>query len=173
MARYYSTKSFFRNAPNKLFGRYFKDRQLLYDLDFTSMKEGNPETLFAAWLELPDEYKKNIDADFQEIFALSCEKGIKDIIDEARHHIPDNLNEFTGWLASKKNHYEKAFSTFLDHPTFWKGAALFFHADSLSYWRKRKNIPSKPALCEESHLKQLSNLIADYLYISYFIEMFP
>lgn len=58
MARYYSTKSFFRNAPNKLFGRYFKDRQLLYDLDFTSMKEGNPETLFAAWLELPDEYKK-------------------------------------------------------------------------------------------------------------------
>lgn len=67
-------------------------------------------------------------------------------------------------MASKKNHYEKAFSTFLDHPTFWKGAALFFHADSLSYWRKRKNIPSKPALCEESHLKQLSNLIADYFH---------
>jgi hypothetical protein len=42
------------------------------------------------------------------------------------------------------NHYERAMITFLDHAPFWKGATLFYHADTLSYWRKRKNLPHQP-----------------------------
>lgn len=39
MARHYSTKSFFRQIPNALLARYFGDRGLFEDLDFTAMKE--------------------------------------------------------------------------------------------------------------------------------------
>ena len=164
MARHYSPISFFRNAPNKLLKVYFDKHELLSEIDFDSMKEGNPKQLIAAWADVSEEDKKEIEADFLEIFTLSCEKGVKTIIDEATFHDPEGLNDFTEWLASKKNHYEKVFATFLEHPRLWKGAALFFHADTLPYWRKRKNFPTKPAQCGKDALDQLSKLIADYFH---------
>jgi hypothetical protein len=56
MARHYSTKSFFRNAPNALLARYFRDRGVLADFDFAGLKEGNPDPLFNAWLALDEAY---------------------------------------------------------------------------------------------------------------------
>lgn len=54
MARHYSTKEFFRQIPNALLSRYFREQGLFADFDFTAMKEGKPDELFAAWLVLPD-----------------------------------------------------------------------------------------------------------------------
>lgn len=48
MARHYSTKNFFRQMPNVLLARYFHEKNLFKDLDFTAMKEGNPAALFDA-----------------------------------------------------------------------------------------------------------------------------
>ena len=39
MARHYSTKDFFRQIPNDLLARYFDQRGLFGDLDFSAMKE--------------------------------------------------------------------------------------------------------------------------------------
>lgn len=164
MARHYSTKSFFRNAPNVLLERYFKQHETLTDLDFVNLKEGNPDALFSAWLALDPKTKQKMDSDFQEIFALSCEKGVKAIIDEAEFHDPDGLALFTEWLSEKQNHYDKAFSVFLEYPRYWKAALQFFHADSLSNWRKRKNMPKVAVQCEEANLNQLATLIANYFH---------
>jgi hypothetical protein len=164
MARHYSTKSFFRNAPNALLARYFSDRDVLTDFDFSTLKEGNPDPLFSAWLDLDETIRGEIDTDFQEIFALSCEKGTKAIIDEAGFHSPGGYTAFSEWLAGKKNHYEKAFAVFLDFSNYWHGAALFFHADGLSYWRKRKNFPQCPAQCDEGSLNHLAQLISNYFH---------
>ena len=68
MARHYSTKDFFRQMPNVLLARYFHARGLLGDLDFSAMKEGNPDALFAAWLNLPDDQRNAMDAEFRDIF---------------------------------------------------------------------------------------------------------
>ncbi len=54
MARHYSTKDFFRQIPNGLLARYFHGRDLFGDLDFSAMKETQPDELFAAWLTFPD-----------------------------------------------------------------------------------------------------------------------
>ena len=116
MARQYSTKSFFRNAPNKLLAHYFQEHNTLTDFDFASLKESKIEALFDVWLELDDNTKQDMDADFQDIFNLSCEKGVKAIIDEAQFHNTDGLAAFNEWLARKKNHYDKAFSAFLYYP---------------------------------------------------------
>ncbi len=48
------------------------------------MKETKPDELFAAWLYLSEEQRKPMDAECQDIFELSCEKGFRAIIDEAR-----------------------------------------------------------------------------------------
>jgi len=82
MARQYNIKKFFRAAPNALLARYFKKRKVLTDFDFKTLKEGNPDPLVAAWLELPDKQHAKMEAQFQEIYALSCQQGVKAITDE-------------------------------------------------------------------------------------------
>ena len=83
MARHYSSKGFFRQMPNALLARYFQGRGLFVDMDFTAMKEGKPDELFAAWLALLDGQRNEMDSEFRDIFEMSCEKGFRAIIDEA------------------------------------------------------------------------------------------
>ncbi|TMA93750.1 MAG: hypothetical protein E6J74_17195 [Deltaproteobacteria bacterium] len=45
------------------------------DLDFSALTETQPDELFAAWLTLPDSQRNEMDAEFREIFELSCEGG--------------------------------------------------------------------------------------------------
>lgn len=84
MARHFSTKDFFRQMPNYLLGHYFNERGVLDDLNFAEM-EGplRNDELFAAWLDLPESQRHEMDAEFREIFELSDEKGFRAILDEA------------------------------------------------------------------------------------------
>lgn len=167
MARHYSTKDFFRQMPNALLARCFRAQGLFADLDFTTMKEARPDELFAAWLYLPDGQRNAMDAEFREIFDMSCEKGFLAIIDEARWQLRENPDAFVSLvetLSALPSHYERAMVTFLDHKAFWKGATRFYHADTLSYWRKRKNLPQRVAAVDEGSVRQLAMLIRDYFH---------
>ena len=82
MARHYSTKDFFRQIPKALLARYFHARGLFGDLDFSAMKETQPDELFAAWLTLTDSQRHEMDAEFCEIFELS-EARTKALVEEA------------------------------------------------------------------------------------------
>ena len=167
MPRNYSSKAFFRQMPNALLARYFKERGLFHDMDFAAMKEGEPDELFDAWLSLPDSQRNKMDTEFRDIFELSCEKGFRAIIDEAgwqMRETPDALQTFVEKLSSLSNHYERAMVTFGDHNSFWKGATLFYHADTLPYWRKRKNLPQRKAAVDGASLQQLAALIRNYFH---------
>jgi len=166
MTRHYSTRDFFRQMPNSLLARYFQARGLLGNLDFAAMKETHPDELFGAWLDLPDVQRNEMDAEFREIFELACEKGFRAILDEAEWHLhnPAERKAFVEKLAALSNHYERAMLTFLDHKPYWKGASLFYHADSLPYWRKRKNLPHAPAAVDDASLRELAGLIRNYFH---------
>lgn len=167
MPRIYSSKAFFRQMPNALLARYFQGQKLFADLDFAAMKEGKPEELFNAWLALPDSQRNRMDTEFRDIFEMSCEKGFKAIVDEAEYHLPettDELRAFVEKLSTLSNHYERAMITFLDHNGLWKGATRFYHADTLLYWRKRKNLPKRKAAVDKDSLKELAALISNYFH---------
>lgn len=167
MARHYSTRDFFRQMPNSLLARYFQGRKIFGHLDFAAMKEAQPSELFGAWLELPDVQRNDMDAEFRDIFELSCEKGFAAIRDEAEWHLSDEptaRTEFVEKLAGLSNHFERAMLTFLDHKAFWKGASLFYHADTLPYWRKRKNLPHVDAAVDDRSLDELAALIRTYFH---------
>jgi len=167
MARHYSSNEFFRQMPNALLARYFQGRGLFNDLDFAAMKEGKPDELFAAWLDLPDRQRNAMDAEFRDIFDMSCEKGFQAIIGEAPHQFrdnPDALTPFVEMLSALPNHYVRAMVTFLDHKNFWKGATRLYHADTLSYWRKRKNFPHKNAAVDDASIQELAGLIRAYFH---------
>jgi hypothetical protein len=105
-----------------------------------------------------------MDAVFRDIFELNCEKGFQAILDEAEWHLHDSAarTAFVEKLAGLSNHFERAMLTFLDHKEFWKGASLFCHADTLPWWRKRKNLPHVAAAVDEASLRGLASLIRDY-----------
>ena len=90
MARHYTNKDFFRQMPNALLARYFQRRELFGELNFSAMKEGKPDELFAAWLTLPEELRNAMDAEFRGIFDMSCEKGFRAIIDEAEFQMDED-----------------------------------------------------------------------------------
>lgn len=165
MARHYSTRDFFRQMPNALLARYFHGKNLLNDLDFAAIKEGNPTALFDEWLILPDNQRNAMDTEFHEIFVMSCEKGFTAIIDEAGFQFNDNdFANFVEKLSALPNHYHRAMTSFLDHNTCWKGATRFYHADTLPHWRKRKNLPQKQAAVDDASIKQLAKLISQYFH---------
>ncbi|MCY3757405.1 MAG: hypothetical protein OXG96_06745 [Acidobacteria bacterium] len=153
MARHYSARNFFRHMPKDLLARYSESRGLGSELDLD------------AWLKLPEERRRTLEAEFREIFELSCEKGTWAILDEARcrwRDDPDGLTAFIETLSSQPSHAHRALSICLDDPECWKGATRVRHPDLLPQWRKRRNLGHRPAATDADSLKHLAELIGSY-----------
>jgi hypothetical protein len=154
--------------PNRCLKYYFDGRNLFEEIDFKKMKEGAPDQLFDAWLQLSPDERSSMEAEFSDIFTLSCQKGIKAIIDQAEQHMRqqhESLSLFTEKLSALRNHYERAMITFLEFNDIWKTAMYFYHADTLStYWRKRKDLPNIPASVDEGSVRYLAESMNDFFY---------
>ena len=169
MARHYSTKDFFRRSPNELLERYFLEQGLFADLNIAEMKATKIDVLFDAWLNLPSDERNLMEAELCEIHALSTEQGCLAIIDEAGWHLhaeQDQLEAFVEKLSALPNHYHRAMITFLDYHDYWNGATRFCHADTLSYWRKRKNLGHNAAAVDAAPLDQLAQAIRTYFHVT-------
>lgn len=158
MTTHYSTKGFFRNTPNALLARYFAARDVLQDFDLKAIKETKIEPLFEAWMALPEAQRASMDTELREVSEMSSDKGTKAIIDEAEFHLSEDGAHaaFVAKLMTLPGHHERAITTFLDHAALWKGATRFYHADTLSHWRKRKNLPKVKAATEPADIEALS-----------------
>jgi hypothetical protein len=162
MVQEYQPRRFFRNAPNLLLQRYFAARNVLSEVDFDALTETQVEPIYGAWLTLSDDARKEMEQDFQDIDDLATEGGSKAIMDEARWHGEDLAEQF----ASLTGFHEHAFWTILERPKYWLGALAFHHADTvpLSYWRKRKNVPRKPASVDAISIRQLEQNLSNYFH---------
>ena len=153
MTRHYSARSFFRQTPNDLLARYGESRGLGSALDL------------AAWLALPEARRQGLEAEFQEIFEMSCEKGTWAILDEARHRWrddPGRLGAFIETLSSQPSHSHRAWVTRLNHGECWRGATRVRQAEPLPHWSKRKHLGHRPAAMDPSSLGHLADLIRTY-----------
>ena len=166
MARHYATRDFFRQIPNPLLARYFHARGVFADLDIAALPEPQPDALWAAWLTLDDTQCHMMDgAAFQDIAALSGEKGYRAILDDAAWQFasdPAAHAAFVEQLAALPHHGARAMTTFLDHPACWRRATRFFHAEALPAWRKRTHVPQVPAAVDEASLQALAAGLSTY-----------
>ena len=162
MAQEYQPKRFFRHAPNRLLKRYFAEHDVLADVDFGALTETQVEPIYEAWLKLPEDARNAMEQDFQDIDDLATESGSKAILDEARWHGEDLAEQF----ATLTGFNEHAFWTLLERPKYWPGALAFHHADTVpfSYWRKRKNVPRKPASVDPASVRQLEQNLSNYFH---------
>jgi hypothetical protein len=135
---------------------------VLAEVDFGALTETQVEPIYEAWLNLREDTRKEMEQDFQDIDELATEGGSKAILDEARWHGEDLAGQF----ASLTGFHEHTFWTFLERPKYWQGALAFHHADTVpfSYWRKRKNVPRKPASVDASSIRQLEQNLSNYFH---------
>jgi hypothetical protein len=66
--------------------QYFAARNVLSEVDFAALTETRIEPIYDVWLKLPDDARKAMEQDFQDIDELATEGGSKAILDEARWH---------------------------------------------------------------------------------------
>ena len=162
MSKHYSPKSFFRSTSNAYLKRYFSERGVLRDVPFDALSEMQIAPIYEAWLKLPEDVRNEMERDFQVINEMACEAGARAILDEAKWHGEDLVEQF----ASLEGFNEKAFWTFLERPKYWVGASAFHHADTVptSYWRKRKNLMRSPAKEDAESIRQLENHLSHYFH---------
>ncbi len=167
MARHYSTRDFFRQMSNDLLVRYFQGREACDGLDFSATAKTKQDEQFDVWLSVAEPHRNAMEAEFRDIFELSCDKGFKAILDEAAWHLQEDLfahTAFVAKLAALPSHYERAMVTYLDHNAFWKGAFRFCHADALPYWRKRKHLGHVPAGVDAASITALADKMRTYFH---------
>ena len=73
MARYYSSRDFFRHMPNALLSYYFARCEVFGEFDFTTISETRHDELFAAWLALP-EVQRNTSLIQGDVYALKASR---------------------------------------------------------------------------------------------------
>ena len=165
MSKHYTIREFFRQMPAELLGRYFESRSVSHGLDVASLPQAKPEPWIEVWEALSDVQRPELEADFRDIFGMATEKGALAIVDELRWHLkadPEAMQAAVDRLANLGNHYERAMVAFLDYPTCWRGATRLHHADTLTSWRKRKNLPHQAAAVDEVSIQRFSALIGNY-----------
>ena len=168
MSRNYTAPSFFRQTDNALLKRYFHERNLLLDFDFDLLTSRKTGPLFDAWMALPDDDRKKTDAAFQDIFKMGCPEGFRAIVDEADWQMRDDpqaRDNLVATLSDLNSHQDRAMAVYLDHhDVLWRGATRFYRADTLIYWRKRKNMGNNPARVHEPHRGELARQIGAYFH---------
>ena len=162
MARHYSPKTFLRQAPNRLLERYFQERRLLGEVDFAAIAETKIDPIFEVWQNLSSEIHGKVENDFRDIHALSCEGGVKVIIEESQFH-GDDLGPV---FAEMAGFYDKAFWTFLERKPIFDIALQFFDADNLPsrYWQKRKDLPRVHAATDADSKIKLQSAISSFFH---------
>lgn len=165
MARHYSIKSFFRDMPATLLARYFQKQGHLRGFDFSPLEKGELDALATAWLELPEDERKRMEGEFQDIFALCRDSAIPAMVDEAKWHMQaksDAHAAFAEMFSALPNNHARAMTLFLDYPECWRNAARLYHADTLPWWRKRKGFPRIPSAKDDASVQALSELLRVY-----------
>lgn len=165
MAKHYSIKSFFRDMPAALLARYFRKQGHFQSFDFSPVEKGELDALVAAWLELPEDERKRMEGEFQDIFPLCRDAAIPAMVDETKWHMlgtPGAHAAFVEMFNALPNNHARAMTLFLDYPECWRNAARLFHADTLPWWRKRKGFPRMPSAKDEASVQALSELLRAY-----------
>ncbi|MDF1817523.1 MAG: hypothetical protein P1U54_02695 [Immundisolibacteraceae bacterium] len=163
MAAQYSNRHFFRKTPNQYLARFFEVKGVGLDVDFSELKENDADALQTALNKLTASQTADIEAEFQDVNALACEGGITALVDEAGFH---NDDAFIEEIAAIEGFHAKAMWAFLNMSKYWRGAAMFLHADNVSpsYWKKRNDLPSLPPQVEDEDILALAKAISGYFF---------
>jgi hypothetical protein len=168
MAEAYSLKWFLLHAKQELLGEYFHRRNLLLEVPFAGMADGETDIVFSAIQALEPNYRETSEACFQEIYQMANRTGVDAIVavsrsTQLRNHADQDLVQRLGGMAS---HLDRAFWTFLHRPQHWELAGLLASADTISSaaWEKHPRVPRVPPRIDDEALKAFGSALGHYFH---------
>ncbi|MEJ2705602.1 MAG: hypothetical protein P8Z79_24450 [Sedimentisphaerales bacterium] len=123
-----------RQTPNKVLKEYFARKGLLSDIDFDSLGETEIEVVAESLDRLPENERIKIEAEFGQINEMACQGGVRVLVEEAGSGF--HSLDWTETLGTMKNHYERAFWAFLNHPLIFEIASELAYMDAVGGWRQ-------------------------------------
>lgn len=132
-----------KQISNSLLRALFARHGVLQDLPWESFSEAKIEPIFAAWQELPDQKRREIQLVLQDVHDLSDGRGLKVCLEEIQRRWPHRAWEF----ATLAGRHDKALWAYLEYPDAFRQASLFAQTDALEggrYWVKRNSLPRGP-----------------------------
>ena len=163
MASQFSTRSFFRNTPNRFLIQYFEAKQVYLEVDWPEINESAAAVIQDAFNQVDEALKSEVEADFQDMNALACEGGAKALADEADFH---QDSTFIQTIAAIESFHGKAMYAFLNKPEYWEGATVFLHADNVGAgsWKKRNDFNHDKPCVEPEDIAEFKTEISQYFY---------
>ncbi len=160
MSSQYSTKNFFRKAPNTALAEYFESLDSGVSIDLAVLGETDIEELHDSWLRLDEEKRQQAETDFRDVQELACELGIANVRFLATWE-PDDL---LATLAAMEDDYDRSFWVFLRHREVFDNALRLLEADRLPgrSWKKCKGLPHRPPATDDRAMAQLRDDLMDY-----------
>jgi hypothetical protein len=135
MSRNYSRNTFLRQTPNRILKEYFAGKGLLTEVDFDSLRETEIEPIAEALNGLEDEQRKEVEAEFAQVYEMACSLGVQVLIEEAGsvYHNLDWAESF----ARMQNPYEKALFAFMNDRKVFEIALDLAYMDRVGGWKQR------------------------------------
>jgi len=142
MTVHYTPKGFVRLAAPELLTEYLNAAKIDLGRD-PPEKVVNAAVVCDAIDALPDDTRAMLDRDWQLVWSLASESGLKHIIDEANER-----DALTGELAPLKSFLDKALTAFLRHRDIFERAHELAALDCLSgrYWKRRLPVSVNPQM---------------------------
>jgi hypothetical protein len=161
MSRQFTIPTILRMLPNKLLERLFAERgyiQLRWN--WKGLKERDVEKLQYAINMQPAESKALIESDLRELFELACDSGMTSILEAA---LQCGLPDFADRMP-EEGFYYRSIWTRLEYPAVFERALRLHNMQTISWWRKRNDLPKKKVVVDEIMLSRLSSEISELLH---------
>src|SRR5436305_13348385 len=120
MSRQYNPRHFLRHVPNALLRNFFDRRGRLGQVEWSRLEETKITSIFEAWQALLAEERADIEKVFRAIFDMSCEPGIRALVEEGQFHGVDLARA----LDPLESHYAKAMWAYLYYGAIFEVAAI-------------------------------------------------
>lgn len=157
--KHYNPRSFLRMMPNEQLKAYFDATHPLPEVDFSEVKARDVETVFQKIQKLPKKIRQQIDTDFQDIHALSCEAATKLLLDRIGRADTALIAEF----QKPKGHHSKALWVFLHQRDIFNEVLLLSCRFNLTgHWKIRRGIPAVDVSDFASRIAELEQALGKY-----------
>ncbi len=160
MSRQYAPKYFLRMAPKPLLQQYLQKRGLGLKLKWGKFKQADIDLLLRILDEADEGTKREIELDFRAILAMADASGTRALIDEGMD--PHKNVELADTFAGMHGHLERAFWAFLEHPKVFEVAERLHYAETLTRWRKMRDLPDVKAAEDDESADRLAQGISGH-----------
>lgn len=153
MARVFSLPTVLRQVPNRLLRQFFEKRRVpLPGVYWNDLRERDVQPILEGLASLNSAELLAVEAELRSVFEMGCEAGIRALGESAAALEDHDLIER---LPPEDTAYGQAMWVWLHHPDYFAQAGLLFQVDRLTWWRKRNDLPDRPARTDPATLECL------------------